>query len=81
MQLEINNPKVTTALQHLAEMTGRPVSQVAEEILEEHLPRSERVLSLLDRLEKARDALFEERGEALFSNSADIIRESREYDH
>lgn len=81
MQLEINNPKVASALLHMAEISGRPVSQVAEEILEEHLPRAEQVRAILDRLEQVRDELFAERGGRLFSDSAEIIRESRENDH
>lgn len=84
MHLEIHDPKVIAGLQREAEALRRPVKEVVEMALKQHVEAhtsEDALLPASEYFRRIQERLLAERGGKLFSDSADIIRESREHDH
>ncbi len=83
MRIELHDPQVIAGLQRKAEELHHPVEEVAEDFLRQKLAEASSKDALLpsEYFRRIQEKLLAERGGKLFSDSADIIRESREHDH
>ena len=83
MQFEIDRPDLVASIQRKAEEMHQPVKQVMENLVERqlHTETAERMRQALAWSRQTQQELLAANGGKLFSDSADIIRESRDICH
>ncbi len=83
LHIEIHKPEVIAILERRAARLHKPVGAVIEEMVEsqpEEESASHDPHAFSRRCKQIRDELLAERGGELFSDSAEIIRHSRDHD-